>query len=127
MDESQENNSSNEASSSNKKYIKSDNSDSTESSQRMTEFEHKVQRLMSLHMDKVLSDLREDITNASDPSNKEDLEKAYSKEVDFKLEVDSLTSKLEKKLNVDSSSNDFSQDKKRAIKEVIDSNNKKTK
>jgi len=107
---------------------KDENTSYKEDTKRMTEFEHKVQKYMSMHMDSVLSDLRKDIASASDSSNKEDLEKAYKNEVDFKLEVDSLTSKLEKELSTnDFPSTEESQDKKRIAEESIDFKNKKTK
>lgn len=110
-------------------YNETETNNSTKDSRRMTEFEQKVQRFMSMHMDDVLSDLKKDITNSTDSSKKEELEKAYYNEVDFKLEVDSLTSKLDQELTINdpSSSNNDTENKKRNLEEVIDSKNKKTK
>ncbi len=116
------------------------------STNKMTEFEHKMQKLMSTHMDTYLSDLRKDIQESdqsasnSDPDNKggmtkEDLENVYYNEVDFKLKVDCLANKLEKELaikesssNETSSSNDENiKDNKRTGEDPLDLKNKKTK
>lgn len=71
----------------------------------MTDFELKMQKLMSGRMDEVLSDLKKDIANSDNaPSSstntpsKEDLTDTYYNEVDFKIKVDSLTSKIEREL-----------------------------
>ncbi len=96
----------------------------------MTEFEHKMQKYMSAHMNELLSDLKKDITNSPDSSEKKNLEKIYQNEVDYKLEVDSLINKLEKELITDNGSpvNEDIQNKKRiAEKEVSDSKSKKQK
>ncbi len=125
---------------------KSNTEDGTvKSTNSMTEFEHKMQKFMSMHMDNVLSDLRKDIQNSESSTNntdsketmsKEDLEKVYYNEVDFKLRVDSLTNKLEKELAVkensslnegSSSNNENIPENKRIADEITDSNNKKTK
>jgi hypothetical protein len=122
-----------------------DNKDGTvKSTNKMTDFEYKVQKAMSMYMNDVLADLRKDIeesknvTDDSQSENQKDkvenLEDTYYKEVDYKVEIDVLTNKLEKKLTINESSNEDSslsssenQDKKRIREDIEDSKNKKTK
>jgi hypothetical protein len=122
-----------------------DNKDGTvKSTNKMTDFECKVQKAMSMYMNDVLADLRKDIeesknvTDDSQSENQKDkvenLEDTYYKEVDYKVEIDVLTNKLEKKLTINESSNEDSslsssenQDKKRIREDIEDSKNKKTK
>jgi hypothetical protein len=103
--------------------------------ERELEYEQKMQKFMSMHMNNILSDIRDDIkdpnSNTEDSSNKEskeELERIYYEEVDFKLEIDSLANKLEKELNVnDTSKEEGSSNQKRGIEEEEPFKNKKPK
>ncbi len=140
IDENQDINYVNTTDSNSSEQNKTHTEDGTvKSTNQMTEFELKMQKFMSKHMDNYLSDLRKDIQNSDNSANssdstqgtmgKEDLENTYYNEVNFKLEVDSLTNKLEKELAIkeSSSSNENFQDSKRTAEDTIDSKNKKTK
>jgi hypothetical protein len=107
------------------------NDSKTEStkSKTMITYEHKMQKFMSMHMNELLSDLKENIVNSSDLKEKEELEKAYQNEVNYKLEVDSLIHKLEKDLYIKDESSIVNEveSKKRSVDEEVSDNNKKTK
>lgn len=127
-----------ESSSSNKSIVKDENKledsktkynadiDAGRETQRKIEFELKMQRIMSNSLDQDLSTIREKLVNSSE--DKEELEKLYSDEVDYKLEVDSLVNKLDQELALkDSSTEEAQEEKKRVTEEAIESSNKKSK
>jgi hypothetical protein len=138
MDENQDinNESLNPNTSENSEIEKSEEqkADEERAAKRKLEFELKMQRLMSGHMESTLSELQNKIQTNTNPTDepKEELEDAYYNEVDYKIEVDTLTSKLNTDLTLQesTSSNEASaSNNKRSIADLTqsESENKKRK
>jgi hypothetical protein len=88
-------------------------------------FEDKMNAFMNKHMDYLIKNVRDQITE-NKTENKEELENAYYDQVDYKFELDNLTNSFEKKLNIsDTVSKDAGEESssKREAEEAPDNEN----